>query len=278
MKKHSAVELNLKKQLHDLGIMLNLNTGHLSYGMDFKPLKLSFELIFVRHGETFGNCGQSTQECQIDQNLVNSNIKDPDKRIFQGNVDEKINQLTEYGKQQAIAAAIKIENTFLSKGWQPDKIFCSPLTRAKETGIPFVERNNLWHQYQVHEQIKEMSFGCWENRRLCDFAFEDSCHQFYREQNALIKKSGLNANGIYQTGENFCEVILRAYNTLIKFNSLYFDKKLILFSHSMFGAACCILLGKGQNCEQGNYLAFDGKRQDGTFYTLPHATPYLFKT
>jgi hypothetical protein len=41
----------------------------------------------------------------------------------------------------------------------------------------------------------------------------------------------------------------------------------------MFGAACLMLLGRGQKIENGNYLAFDGKKKDGSYYTLPHATP-----
>ena len=32
-----------------------------------------------------------------------------------------------------------------------------------------------------------MSFGEWENKRVCDFNDEHPCHSFYRNQNALIK-------------------------------------------------------------------------------------------
>ena len=67
---------------------------------------------------------------------------------------------------------------------------------------------------------------------------------------------------------------MRAYNILTGLNDLYSGKRVLMFSHSMFGAACCILLGKGQNFENSPYLAFDGKKKDGTYYTMPHTTPF----
>jgi broad specificity phosphatase PhoE len=125
----------------------------------------------------------------------------------------------------------------------------------------------------LDERIKEMSFGAWDNRRVCDIKSDDACHLFYRNQHALVKQSGRNGNNLPQPSENFCEVLLRAHEVLMDLNKSHAGKKIVMFSHSMFGAACCILLGKGQTFENGNYLAFDGKRSDGTSYTINHATP-----
>lgn len=120
-----------------------------------------------------------------------------------------------------------------------------------------------------------MSFGAWDNRRLADMNAENTCHLFYRNQNALIKQNGINGNGVEQCAENFCELLLRAFRVLNDLNHDYANKKIIIFSHSMFGAACCILFGKGQKIENGEYLAFDGKRSNGEHYTMPYATPFI---
>ena len=128
----------------------------------------------------------------------------------------------------------------------------------------------------IYDDIKEMSFGSWENRRVCDFTSEDPCHSFYLDQNALVKKSGPNVSGIEQEPENFCEALIRAHRVLMDLNQKYGGKNIVMYSHSMFGAALGILLGKGQKIENGEYLAFDGKRRDGSPYTIPHAEPVLF--
>jgi broad specificity phosphatase PhoE len=271
----SSLEESLKSELMSLGIVLDIATGHLFYDTNFIPLKLNYELLFVRHGETYGNCGQSSSKGHIDANLVKLNIKNQNSRIFQGCVNEDINQLTSTGIRQAQEAAKQIENQFLKNGWKPDIIYHSPLSRARNTALPFIEQNNLWHFFQLHDGIREMSFGSWDNRRICDFSIDDKCHQFYRNQNALIKNSGINGNGVYQKAESFCEVILRARRVLLDLEKTYFSKKIMFFSHSMFGAACCILLGKGQKVEGDNYLAFDGKRQDGSSYVLQHCKPII---
>lgn len=259
--------------LNKLGIKLDRASGHISYSKVFIPPRLNFNLMLIRHGETYGNCGQCDAHAKIDQYLVKSGKKNKEHRIFQGNVDSEINQLTHLGKTQALNAAIEIENTLLAEGWLPDIIYHSPLTRAKETGLPYVLRNHFSDRYVVHDGIKEMSFGAWDNRRICDLSSSDPCHLFYLDQNALVKSSGINGDGIYQTAENFCEVIIRAYEVLLQIEKDHAGKNVMFFSHSMFGAACCIVLGHGQKIESGNYLAFDGKRKDGTSYILPFATP-----
>ncbi|HRE31355.1 MAG TPA: phosphoglycerate mutase family protein, partial [Candidatus Berkiella sp.] len=125
--------------MHQLGFMVDAATGHLRYAKHFIPFQVNYELVFIRHGETFGNCGQICKNGTIDKEMVTSNIKNDAHRIYQGNVDEQINQLTKLGKQQALNAANSIEQQFLDNGWDPDIIFHSPLARAKETGTPLIE-------------------------------------------------------------------------------------------------------------------------------------------
>jgi len=264
-------DIALQEKLSALGIRLDIESGHLFYRpAEFKPLSLNFELIFVRHGETYGNCGQSLANGDIDHESVTAGVKDKNKRIYQGDVDTEINQLTNDGRQQALAVAEELNDNFLDKGWEPDVVLVSPLSRAKDTAAPFIRQNFLEHQCIIDESIKEMSFGVWDNRRVCDLPPDDPCHLFYREQHGLVKGGGI---GEHSKAENFGEVLLRAYQSLMHLNKKYAGKRIIMFSHSMFGAACCILLGKGQTIENGSYLAFDGKREDGTYYTVPNAKP-----
>lgn len=267
--------LQIQQALLTLGIRLDIETGHLFYQENFKPPHFNFDLIFVRHGETYGNAGQSDRHGNIHLERAKANIKCADKCIYQGDVDTEINKLNSTGTAQALQAAKLLTDNFLDQGWIPDVIFTSPLSRAKNTADPFIQRHRLENKYFIHEGIKEMSFGAWDNRRLCDLPKDHVCHLFYLNQHALVKESGENANHMPQEAENFCEVLLRAYSVLKEIHENHAGKKVLMFSHSMFGAACCILLGKGQLIENGAYLAFDGKRSNGESYTMPHATPFV---
>jgi broad specificity phosphatase PhoE len=260
--------IDIKHKLMNLGIELD-EFGHLFYHHGFKPVELQFELVFVRHGETYGNCGQVTATGEIDKERVFQKIKDKNTRIYQGDVDTEINQLTDEGKQQAENVAMLLNNHFLEKNWYPDIILLSPLTRSQQTAAPFIVLNQLEKSAIIYDDIKELSFGAWENKRVCDIPDNDDCHKFYRDQHALVKSNGA------KKAECFAEALLRAHKVILDLNEKYAGKKIIMFSHSMFGAACCILLGRGQTVENGAYLAFDGKRKDGTPYTFPHATPVL---
>lgn len=264
----------LTEMLLSFGIELNPENGHLTYASDFKPIILNYELIFVRHGETFGNCGQVNASGSIDFHMVNERIKNHGNRIFQGNVDSEINQLTEHGVQQAKEVVSILKRDFLDNAWEPDIILSSPLSRAINTAMPLVQSYHYENRFIIHDELTELSFGSWDNRRVCDLPQHDICHLFYKNQHSLVKNSGINGDGIHQDSESFCDVIIRAANVLSEMNQKYKGKKIIIFSHSMFGAACCILLGKGQTVENGNYLAFDGKRSDGTYYTMPNASPF----
>lgn len=282
-KKQSDDPAFLKQQLATYGIDLDTNTGHLSYGQTFKPLQVDYDLLFVRHGETYGNCGFATADGKIDIELVATGKKDKDKRIYQGNVDTEINQLTELGKKQAESVAEQLTNKYCNSGWVPDIVFLSPLGRAKDTAEPFLKKNSskLDDATIIHHGIVEMSFGSWDNKRVCDLPPNDICHLFYKDQNSLVKSSSAHSpipkdedDGYGPPAESFCEVLLRAFDVLVGLNKQYAGKKVVMFSHSMFGAACSILMGKCQKIENGTYLAFDGKKSDGTYYTMPFATPF----
>lgn len=260
----------MRSFLGNLNINIDFNTGRLSYGKEFSPLNLDYKLIFVRHGETYGNAGLSDRYGKIDLAMERGISNN---RVFQGNVDEDINQLTEYGEEQARIAAYEM----FDSGLRPDIIFHSPLQRAKKTGIPFVEllsRNNIDCEYIELSSIREMSFGMWENRRVSDMPSDHACHQFYRQQNALIKEDGANVHGNFCQAENFYDVLLRAYQTLISLNEKYAGKEILMYSHSMFGAACCILMGIGKEITMENekYLAFDGAG------IMPHCKPILLSS
>jgi broad specificity phosphatase PhoE len=267
--------MDLQKALKRFSMTLDHETGHLFYDTDFTPLKISSEVVIVRHGETYGNCGQSTKTGDIHHELVRQYQKDKNNRIFQGNIDKEVNQLTQIGKQQAYDVALKLESTLLAQNWIPDIIFHSPLRRAEETGLPFIKRNGLAQRYYMHHLITEMSFGAWENRRISDMHRNHFCHSLYLDQNALAKETGMNVYQIYQNAECFAEVLLRAIEFFCELEKSHSHKKILLFSHSMFGAACCILFGNGQKVDNGQYLAFDGKRDDNTDYTIPFARPIM---
>src|SRR5437868_10798574 len=178
-KKMSLNAVQMKNQLQALGIVLDINSGNILYAKDFAPLRLNCDIVFVRHGVTFGNCGQSTVNGTINYNAVKSSIKDNEKRIYQGNVDTEINQLSAEGIKQAEEAAHKLQSELLDQGWIPDVILLSPLKRAKDTALPFVKANHFENRCVIHQGIREMSFGSWDNRRVCDISPTNSCHLFY---------------------------------------------------------------------------------------------------
>lgn len=266
---------NIRQELFASGLIVNAENGQLRYTNNFQALKLDYDLVFVRHGETFGNCGQVTSAGTIDYDMVVANSRDHEQRIFQGNVDTEINQLTANGKKQAQEVAITLKQSFVDKSWIPDAVLVSPLLRARHTAQPFLDNLGYQDKLIIHSGLTELSFGSWDNQRVCDLSESDPCHLFYKNQHALIKQAGEKANREDKPSESFCEVLIRARNVLMELNANYKGKKMVMFSHSMFGAACCILLGKGQIIENGDYLAFDGKRSDGTYYTMPNATPFV---
>lgn len=236
-----------------LGIAVDLESGHISYAKDFeaKRLRLNFNLLYCRHGKTTGNT---------------------EPRVYQGFVDEPENALNEVGLGQAEAAADKLD----ALGVSPDLIVLSPLSRAADTGEAWIRRHEeLRPKVEAWPESAEMHFGAWDNVKVKDLEDENICHLFYLQQNAVVKSFEdytLPSTGEKIPGENFVETILRMHGVLQKLQDRFpagaADRPLvIMYGHSMAGAAISVLCGKGKNVDGEAFLGFDGK------YIMPNATP-----
>ena len=115
-----------------------------------------------------------------------------------------------------------------------------------------------------------------------DMPTDSICHLFYLGQNAVVKSSGLYidpASGKTVPGENFVEVLHRTRAMLTTLTETASKlprppyaiegkpKQVIIYGHSMAGAALSILTGNGKQVDGKSYLGFDGK------YIMPNATP-----
>ena len=112
-----------------------------------------------------------------------------------------------------------------------------------------------------------------------DMPTDSICHLFYLGQNAVVKSSGLYidpASGKTVPGENFVEVLHRTRAMLttlaetvgkLPSRSDGKPKQVIIYGHSMAGAALSVLTGNGKQVDGKSYLGFDGK------YIMPNATP-----
>src|SRR6185437_8559165 len=65
----------LTQALKNIGIRVDTHSGNIFYTSHFEPMRLDFDLVFVRHGETFGNAGLITSDGSIDQNALSLNQK-----------------------------------------------------------------------------------------------------------------------------------------------------------------------------------------------------------
>lgn len=266
-------QINKWKQIADeLKIELDVDTGKIKYAKDFEPLHPQVEICYVRHGKTEGNT---------------------EPRVFQGMVDYPDNQLNEIGEEQAIEAAKKLEKMISDNEWElPDLIVSSPLQRAQHTAKPFRD-NHKDMPYNLLPEVAEMKFGSWDNVKVADLPANNICHLFYLEQNALVKsKDGHRVNEDTWVhpewlngetkidGENFIECMLRQKKALEKIESVAKEiverksvgdsrkPRVVIYGHSMAGAAVSILLGFGKTDDSG-FLGFDGR------YIMPNATPTL---
>jgi broad specificity phosphatase PhoE len=239
-----------------LGLSLDVASGTISYTDAFQAPSLPFELWYCRHGKTTGNT---------------------EPRVYQGYVDEPSNALNEVGLQQAQDAADKLE----ALGLDPDLVVLSPLARAADTGKAFLQRKPSFPQDRVltWESAAEMRFGDWDNMMVKDMPTDSICHLFYLGQNAVVKSSGLYidpASGATVPGENFVEVLHRTRAMLSTLTETVGKlpsrpdgkpKQVIIYGHSMAGAALSVLTGNGKQVDGQSYLGFDGK------YIMPNATP-----
>jgi len=247
---------DLKALAASLGLSLDVAGGQVAYASDFekKRVELCFDFIYCRHGKTTGNT---------------------EPRVYQGYVDEPSNALNEIGLGQAQEAADKLDELKL----EPDLIVLSPLSRAAETGLAFVRRHpELEKRVEYWEEAAEMRFGAWDNVMVKDLASDNICHLFYLTQNAVVKPAEpyvRPSDGKAFAAENFVEMASRMHGVLLRLNE---EMKplaekggktplVIMYGHSMAGAALQILTGNGKVVDGEAYLGFDGK------YILPNATP-----
>jgi len=249
-------EAALASQAGAVGIMVDVRSGHIAYAAEFdaKRLPLCFDLLYCRHGKTTGNT---------------------EPRVYQGYVDEPNNALNEIGKGQAEDAADKLDGMKLS----PDLVVLSPLSRAANTGRAYVNRHaELASKTEEWDDSAEMRFGAWDNRMVKDLEDDNICHLFYLAQNAVVKTSAPYvdpASGKNYQAENFVEVLTRMNGVLARVQERMAplaakDARrplVVMYGHSMCGAALQILTGGGKQVDGESFLGFDGK------YIMPNATP-----
>lgn len=247
----------LEKMANDLGLELDVESGTVSYGPG-GPLdpKLSFDLMYVRHGKTTGNT---------------------EPRVYQGYCDEPANALNDIGLSQADEAADKLD----ALGLAPDLVVLSPLARAADTGKTWLKRHpELDAVTEVWDSSHEMAFGNWDNVMVKDLEDDHIGHLFYLAQNAVVKASDTYPLMPDAPIENFVEVLVRMRGLLDDLESRMkplaesSGKRplVLMYGHSMAGAAIGFLTGEGKVVDGEKFLGFDGK------YILPNATPvYLYK-
>jgi len=243
-----------------LGLQLDVQSGHLSYSPDFEAPKLNFDLIYCRHGKTAGNT---------------------EPRVYQGYVDEPKNALNEIGRAQAEEAADKLDE--LDVVSRVSLIIMSPLSRAYDTGNAFVKRHEeeLRSKTEVWPSSHEMAFGSWDNIMVKDLPADNICHLFYLAQNALVKSADPYVppdGGEPFHSETFVDTCKRMRQLLDDIVTRIGDPApgsptaVVIYGHSMAGAALSVLTGNGKQVDGESYLGFDGK------YIMPNATPvYLHK-
>lgn len=274
----------IERNCKELGLHLNPATGQLSYSKAFQPLALPYDICYVRHGKTEGNT---------------------EPRVYQGQVDYPENQLNSTGRRQAEEAADKMEALInpLQGNWTPDVIVYSPLGRAIETGLPFAQKHPNVPSTVVNATA-EMAFGVWDNARVIDLPHDSIAHLFYISQNAVVRadaphiigrnsrEGGFLAPGDRIAAENFVDVLVRLKSALIKIGASDPVKEaaathperrphVLLYGHSMAGAAVSILMGHGKHVAlregQPSILGFDGSciMQHATPTLLPPKTPVV---
>ena len=242
-----------------VGIALDVAGGQIAYAADFEAKRVQpcFDLIYCRHGKTTGNT---------------------EPRVYQGYVDEPKNALNDVGLGQAQEAADKLDQL----GVTPDLIVLSPLSRAAETGRAWIRRHEeLAGKTEIWDDTAEMHFGSWDNVMVKDLADDNICHLFYLAQNAVVKPAEpyVTPDGKSYAAESFVQVLTRMQAVLGKLNARMAPLAaqgrrplVVMYGHSMCGAALSILTANGKVVDGKSYLGFDGK------YIMPNATPvYLHK-
>jgi broad specificity phosphatase PhoE len=193
--------------------------GHLV--VETPAYTLQVPMLLVRHGQTDGNI----------------------KRQFQGQIDEVDHALNATGREQVRQGAENLYSglqelfagAFEHRAREGHLVILkSPLSRACDTAQAFIDHvaqhTGILLDTSIETRLSEMDFGIVEGRTLEDIAYDDELYEAalkYKAEDATIDWKG--------TGENYLDVIARAYALLEDLNARYAGKTVLViaFSHGL---------------------------------------------
>lgn len=108
--------------------------------------------------------------------------------------------LTDLGRAQAAAASTRLQSLLEQEGAVLGAIISSDLKRASDTANPIAEALNL--PYSLHESLRELNLGRWENKTFESIQQEDP------QLAEMWLKQGMNF--MYPEGESIEHVMRRA--------------------------------------------------------------------
>ncbi len=202
-------------------VLMNQETGRIKFASNVPSVNLNFTLWAVRHGETKGNLT---------------------KGMFQGAVDENINQLTEIGIEQAKAAAELLFSQLKHRIESGEEIIVitSEFGRVRETAEAFIglvkEETGITIKSVIEPLCNEISFGSWDNKTADEIS--------PNERDLVLRyRQGLDATVHPEGGESFIDLLYRANELLSGFSGQYADKTVVLFNHGTMLSAIRVFLG-----------------------------------
>jgi len=171
-------------------------------------------IYFVRHGATDWN--------------ENKNINGEKEPKCQGRVDLKLNAV---GIKQAK------ETAKLLKGKEFDRVFCSPLLRARQT-CELIYKGKK--KIEIDDRVIERDFGEFEGLTRKEFDF--------------LGFWNIKSNQKFERAESIKDVEKRVFNLLDELKTKP-DKDYLIVSH---GGVGCVLESYFKGIpKDGNYLAFE---------------------
>ena len=211
-------------------------------------MDVDLDLWMARHGKTEGNA----------------------LKVLQGASDlPGLNQLSDLGKEQAIASAEALFENLEDKIRAGEEIIVvtSTLERSKETAQAFVdlvkERTGIDLEVVSDKDADEISFGVAGNK-----PYEKPSE----ETKKTLEKYGIDATPMsddelgtqkayldgdataaFEKGENFLEVIVRSKRLLQKLNWKYKGKTVVMVGHGTQLNAVRVILGNDLKLEKDSY-------------------------
>jgi broad specificity phosphatase PhoE len=151
-------------------------------------MKFNNQYYLLRHGEAYSN----------------------KNKIFSCYSETFNNPLTEYGKKQINAIALKLKKEKI------DLIYASDLLRTKQTAEIVAKKSKL--KVIFDKRLREINFGIFNNQT------EDGWVCFFKKgKDRYIKRP--------KNGENFRDVRKRALESLKSIDRKYIGKKILIVSH-----------------------------------------------